>query len=179
MIAAGLAFGTAWAIGRWGNYWGGGFNWGNRNLYVNHYNRTTNIGNNWQHNPAHRQGVRYNNVNVQQRFGNNNLKAGAANRMDFRGRDGQQVLRPGQDLPGGADRAGDREDDRFGDRQGTAVAIVSGIVAAIGRARRTVPKVVATAPKLAAEIGPRPGPRVAEIARRPPIAAAAVVAVRQ
>ena len=24
LIAAGLAFGTAWAIGRWGNYWGGG-----------------------------------------------------------------------------------------------------------------------------------------------------------
>jgi hypothetical protein len=118
VIAAGLAFGTAWAIGRWGNYWGGGFNWGNRNLYVNHYNRTTNIGNNWQHNPAHRQGVRYNNVNVQQRFGNNNLKAGAANRMDFRGRDGQQVLRPGQDLPGGADRVGDRAGDRGGDRVG-------------------------------------------------------------
>jgi hypothetical protein len=117
-IAAGLAFGTAWAIGRWGNYWGGGFNWGNRNVYVNHFNRTTNIGNNWQHNPAHRQGVRYNNVNVQQRFGNNNLKAGAANRMDFRGRDGQQVLRPGQDRPGVADRAGDRAGDRVGDRAG-------------------------------------------------------------
>ena len=118
VIAAGLAFGTAWAIGRWGNYWGGGFNWGNRNVYVNHFNRTTNIGNSWQHNPAHRQGVRYNNVNVQQRFGNNNLKAGAANRMDFRGRDGQQVLRPGQDRPGGADRAGDRVGDRAGDRGG-------------------------------------------------------------
>jgi hypothetical protein len=118
VIAAGLAFGTAWAIGRWGNYWGGGFNWGNRNLYVNHFNRTTNIGNSWQHNPAHRQGVRYNNVNVQQRFGNNNLKAGASNRMDFRGRDGQQVLRPGQDLPGAADRAGDRAGDRVGDRAG-------------------------------------------------------------
>ena len=36
VIAAGLAFGTAWAIGRWGNYWGGGCNWGNRNVYVNH-----------------------------------------------------------------------------------------------------------------------------------------------
>ncbi len=118
VIAAGLAFGTAWAIGRWGNYWGGGFNWGNRNVYVNHFNRTTNIGNSWQHNPAHRQGVRYNNVNVQQRFGNNNLKAGASNRMDFRGRDGQQVLRPGQDRPGGADRAGDRAGDRVGDRAG-------------------------------------------------------------
>ncbi len=52
--------------------------------------------NGWQHNAVHRQGVRYNNVNVQQRFGNNNLKAGASNRMDFRGRDGQQVLRPNQ-----------------------------------------------------------------------------------
>ena len=41
VIAAGLAFGAGWAIGRWGNYWGGGCNWGNRNLYVNHYNRTT------------------------------------------------------------------------------------------------------------------------------------------
>ncbi|MFB9264846.1 DUF3300 domain-containing protein [Bradyrhizobium erythrophlei] len=118
VIAAGLAFGTAWAIGRWGNYWGGGFNWGNRNLYVNHYNRINNIGNSWQHNPAHRQGVRYSNTNVQQRFGNNNLKAGSGNRMDFRGREGQQVLRPGQDRPGGGDRAGagDRAGDRGGDR---------------------------------------------------------------
>jgi len=112
VIAAGLAFGGAWAIGRWGNYWGGGCNWGNRNVYVNH--RTTNIGNGWQHNAAHRGGVRYNNANVQQRFGNTNLKAGAAGRTDFRGRDGQQVLRPNQgtgDRAGAADRAkggGDR-----------------------------------------------------------------------
>jgi hypothetical protein len=113
VIAAGLAFGAGWAIGRWGNYWGGGCNWGSRNVYVNH--RTTNIGNGWQHNPAHRQGVRYNNTNVQQRFGNNNLKAGAADRMDFRGRDGQQVLRPNQ---GAGDRAGDRG-DRAGDRAGS------------------------------------------------------------
>ncbi|MBR1279902.1 DUF3300 domain-containing protein [Bradyrhizobium sp. AUGA SZCCT0283] len=118
VIAAGLAFGTGWAIGRWGNYWGGGCNWGNRNLYVNHYNRINNVGNNWQHNAAHRQGVRYNNASVQQRFGNNNLKAGASNRMDFRGRDGQQVLRPGQDRPGGGDRVGDRAGDRGGDRVG-------------------------------------------------------------
>ena len=41
VIAAGLAFGTAWAIGRWGNYWGGGCNWGNRNVYVNHPGRPT------------------------------------------------------------------------------------------------------------------------------------------
>ena len=118
VVAAGLAFGTAWAIGRWGNYWGGGCNWGNRNLYINHYNKINNIGNNWQHNAAHRQGVRYNNTNVQQRFGNNNLKAGVSDRMDFRGRDGKQVLRPNQ---GTGDRAGDRGDrvgDRAGDRGG-------------------------------------------------------------
>jgi hypothetical protein len=125
LIAAGLAFGTAWTIGRWGNYWGGGFNWGNRNLYVNHYNRVTNVGNSWQHNAAHRQGVRYSNANVQQRFGNNNLRAGSGDRMDFRGRDGQQVLRPGQDRPGqdrpgAGDRAGNRagSGDRGGDRAG-------------------------------------------------------------
>ena len=106
VIAAGIAFGTGWAIGRWGNYWGGGANWGNRNLYVNHFNRINNIGNSWQHNPAHRQGVRYNNANVQQRFGNNNLRAGAADRMEFRGRGGQQVLNPGGNRPGVGDRAG-------------------------------------------------------------------------
>ncbi|MGH9664983.1 MAG: DUF3300 domain-containing protein, partial [Bryobacteraceae bacterium] len=114
VVAAGIAFGTAWAIGRWGNYWGGGCNWGNRNVYVNH--RTTNV---WNHNPAHRQGVRYNNASVQQRFGNNNIRAGASNRMDFRGRGGQQVLNPGNNRPGGGDRAGnigDRRGDGAGNR---------------------------------------------------------------
>jgi Protein of unknown function (DUF3300) len=117
VVAAGIAFGTAWAIGRWGNYWGGRFNWGNRNVYVNH--RSTNV---WNHNPAHRQGVRYNNVNVQQRFGNNNVRAGASNRMDFRGKGGQQVLNPGNNRPGGGDRAGnigDRGGDRGSDRAGS------------------------------------------------------------
>src|SRR6201996_269956 len=48
VVAAGIAFGSAWAIGRWGNYWRGGCNWGNRNVFIN--NRT----NVWNHNPAHR-----------------------------------------------------------------------------------------------------------------------------
>jgi Protein of unknown function (DUF3300) len=117
VIAAGLAFGAGWAIGRWGNYWGGGCNWGNRNLYINHYNKTNNIGNNWQHNPAHRQGVQYNNAGVQQKFGNNNLRAGAGDRMDYRGRDGQKVLDAGRDRPGGGDRA--KASDRGGDRAKT------------------------------------------------------------
>ncbi|MBR0798797.1 DUF3300 domain-containing protein [Bradyrhizobium jicamae] len=115
VIAAGLAFGAGWAIGRWGNYWGGGCNWGNRNVYVNHFNKVNNIGNGWQHNPAHRQGVRYSNGNVQQRFGGNGNRAGVDDRMNYRGRDGQQVVKPGSDRPG-ADRAGDRAGDRGGDR---------------------------------------------------------------
>ena len=108
LIAAGLAFGAGFALGRWGNYWGGGCNWGNNNFFINRSNNINNIGNNWQHNPAHRQGVRYNNAGVQQKFGNNNLRAGAADRMDFRGRDGQKVLDAGKDRPGSGDRVGDR-----------------------------------------------------------------------
>jgi Protein of unknown function (DUF3300) len=105
VVAAGIAFGAGIAIARWGNYWGGGCNWGNNNFFINRSNTINNIGNNWQHNPAHRQGVKYANANVAQRFGNNNLKAGAGNRMDYRGRDGQ-------DRPGGGDRAGDRGGNR-------------------------------------------------------------------
>ena len=131
VVAAGIAFGTAWAIGRWGNYWGGGCNWGNRNVYVNH--RTTNV---WNHNPAHRQGVRYNNANVQQRFGNNNIRAGADDRMDFRGKGGQQVLNPGDDRPGGRSRR------QLGDRAETAAAIVPEIVQEIAAA--IAPATVAT-----------------------------------
>jgi Protein of unknown function (DUF3300)/Chaperone of endosialidase len=117
VIAAGLAFGAGYALGRWGNYWGGRANWGNNNFFINRSNTINNIGNNWQHNSAHRQGVRYTNANVQQRFGNNNLRAGAADRMDFRGRGGEQVLRPNAgdragNRPGAGDRAG------LGDRAG-------------------------------------------------------------
>ena len=69
IIGAGLAFGAAWGLGRWalggGRFWGGGVNW-NRN-HVSHHNGA------WAHNPAHRQGVRYNNAGVAQRFGNRNL----------------------------------------------------------------------------------------------------------
>ena len=98
-IATGLAFGAGYAVGRWaggGNYWGGGVNWGGNNINVN---RPVNINNttvnNWQHNSAHRRGVAYNNTNVQQRFSNNNIRSGSQARMDFRGRGGEQVLRPG------------------------------------------------------------------------------------
>jgi hypothetical protein len=98
LIASGIAFGAGYALGSWasgGNYWGGGCNWGNNNININRPRVNPLNGNNWQHRPEHRQGVRYNNPRVQQRFGNNNLRGGAQNRMDFRGRGGQQVLRPG------------------------------------------------------------------------------------
>ena len=107
VIGAGIAFGAGYALGRWasgGNYWGGGVNWGNNNINVNRSVNINNVGNNWQHNPAHRQGVRYNNTSVQQKFGNNNIRGGSQARMDFRGRGGEQVLRPG----GGQANLGDR-----------------------------------------------------------------------
>src|SRR5689334_18084625 len=71
VIAAGLAFGAGWAIGRWGNYWGGGCGWGNRNVYVNHrtFNNINAGGGGWQHNPAHRGGVKYANQNIANKFG--------------------------------------------------------------------------------------------------------------
>ena len=107
IIATGIAFGAGYALGRWasgGNYWGGGCNWGGNTINVNRSVNINNIGNNWQHNPAHRQGVRYNNANVQQKFGNNNIRGGSQDRMDFRGRGGEQVLKPG----GGQANLGDR-----------------------------------------------------------------------
>ena len=94
IIATGLAFGAGYALGRWasGGYWGGGFNWGGNNININRNVNINNINrgnNNWVHNPAHRQGVRYNNAQVAQKFnGNRGNLAGAQNRMDFRGRTG-------------------------------------------------------------------------------------------
>jgi uncharacterized membrane protein YgcG len=90
MLARGLWFGAGYALGNWrsGNWgWGGRVNWGNGNIIRNWpratpYNLTNinnignRVGNNWQHNPAHRRGVRYNNPRVQQRFGNANRRVG-------------------------------------------------------------------------------------------------------
>ena len=101
VLATGIAFGAGYALGRWtsgGNYWGGGVNWGGGNINVNRPVNINNINvgnNNWQHNPTHRQGVKYSNANVQQKFGNNNVRAGSQDRADFRGRSGEQVLKPG------------------------------------------------------------------------------------
>ncbi len=113
ILATGIAFGAGYALGRWasgGRYWGGGVNWGGNNININRGNINVGGGNNWQHNPQHRQGVRYSNANVQQKFGgNSNVRAGSQDRMDFRGRSGEQVLKPGSgaaNLGGGGNRPG-------------------------------------------------------------------------
>src|SRR6476661_2669471 len=102
VIATGLAFGAGYALGRWvsgGFRWGGGCNWGGNNININRPVNINNInvGNNWKHNPVHRQGVRYANANVAQKFGGgrNTVAGGGQNRLDFRGRGGNQVLQPG------------------------------------------------------------------------------------
>jgi hypothetical protein len=84
VLAAGLAFGAGYALGRWawdGNYWGGGMYWGRNNILVNRPVDINNIGKRWEHRPEHRRGVRYNNPQVQQRFGSRGgqaLKGGGA-----------------------------------------------------------------------------------------------------
>src|SRR6516225_2956568 len=99
VLARGLWFGAGYALGNWGSGawgWGGRVNWGNGNIVRNWpratpYNVTNinnignRIGNTWQHNPAHRRGVRYANANVQQRFGNANRGAGAQQRPNLGG----------------------------------------------------------------------------------------------
>jgi hypothetical protein len=105
VLATGLAFGAGYALGRWATgagYWGGGFAWGSGNININ---RGAHVSH-WQHNSLHRQGVRYNNANVRQRFGNNSLGAGRGSRMDFRGRGGNQVLNPGGNRVGQGNRPG-------------------------------------------------------------------------
>jgi hypothetical protein len=95
LLAAGVAFGGAYALGNWvdgGYHWGGGFNWGGHHVNVN---RPVDINNtnvrNWTHGPVYREGVRYNNPNVAQRFaGARDIGGGAQTRMDFRGRGGSK-----------------------------------------------------------------------------------------
>lgn len=99
IIATGIAFGTGYALWRWrgGRFWNGNINWGGGQININ---RGAHVAH-WQHNSAHRRGVAYNNPNVRRQFaGNANRpgnKPGNKGELNFRGRDGQQVLKPGQD----------------------------------------------------------------------------------
>jgi hypothetical protein len=100
IIAAGVAFGAAYALGQWatGGYWGGGgwwggsrVNWGGGAIDINRGARVEH----WQHDARHRQGARYNNANLQQRFGNANQRPGG----------NRQGLGAGANRPNAGDRA--------------------------------------------------------------------------
>ena len=104
VIATGIAFGAGYALGRWrsgywggGGYWGGSrVNWGGGAIDINRGARVEH----WQHNPAHRQGARYSNSNLQQRFGNPNQRP-AGGRQGL----GQGGLGQGANRANVADRA--------------------------------------------------------------------------
>src|SRR6478672_4001092 len=104
-LATGIAWGAAYAIGNavWDN-----FDWGHGNINVDvdknfNFNRHVDRNNvkveHWQHNAYHRRGVGYNNKQVRNKFANANVRPGN-HKLDYRGRNGQAVLRPGN-KPGG------------------------------------------------------------------------------
>src|SRR5262249_45806806 len=120
-LARGLAWGAGFAIGNavWNN-----FDWGRGNINVD-INRDVNINrnvnrndvkfSNWQHNSSHRRGVSYNNDAVKNKFANANIKSGDR-KLDYRGRSGEQVLKPGkgEGKLGGAERPGGNRPDLGG-----------------------------------------------------------------
>ena len=107
VLAGGLWFGAGYGLGYWGggSYWGGRCNWGNNNLYYRN-------GNRWTHRPEHRRGVGYANDRMQRQFGD---RRGGGDRLNFRGRDGRQVVNPSANRAAGADRRGAA---RTGDARG-------------------------------------------------------------
>jgi hypothetical protein len=117
-LTRGLAWGAGFAIGNaiWDN-----FDWGRGNINVDidkdiNINRNINRNDvkfsNWQHNSNHRRGVSYNNDAVKSKFANANIKSGDR-KLDYRGRGGEQVLKPGKadGKLGGADRPGGNRPD--------------------------------------------------------------------
>src|SRR5262249_52307803 len=76
VLATGVAFAAGVAVRHafWGNC-----DWGRGNINVV-TNRSANIANvnrgRWEHNPDHRQGVRYNNADVRQKFAKTDIQAG-------------------------------------------------------------------------------------------------------
>jgi hypothetical protein len=120
-LTRGLAWGAGFAIGNaiWDN-----FDWGRGNINVDidkdiNINRNINRNDvkfsNWQHNSNHRRGVSYNNDAVKSKFANANIKSGDR-KLDYRGRSGEQVLKPGKGdgKLGGADRSGGNRQDLSG-----------------------------------------------------------------
>jgi Protein of unknown function (DUF3300) len=120
VLATGVAFAAGVAVRHafWGNC-----DWGRGNINVVS-NRSVDVANinrgKWEHKADHRQGVRYNNADVRQKFAKTDIQAGKAARQDFRGKDGQKVLEPDRGRAGAGDRerpaAGDRDRSTAGDR---------------------------------------------------------------
>ncbi len=108
VLAGGLWFGAGYALGYWGGgyYWGGRCNWVNNNLYYRN-------GNRWTHRPEHRRGVGYANDRMQRQFGD---RRGGGDRLNFRGRDGRQVVNPNANRGAGADRRAARNGDAVRNR---------------------------------------------------------------
>jgi hypothetical protein len=115
-IASGIAWGAGFAIGNaiWDN-----FDWRHGNINVDidknvninkHVNRNNVKTGNWEHNPQHRKGVSYNNKQVQNKFGKDAVKS-ADRKLDYRGRSGEQVLKPGNKGPGGGKGPGGKGPD--------------------------------------------------------------------
>ena len=122
-LAAGVAFGAGVAAGYaiWGNCNWAGHNINvvsNRSVNINNFNRNTANFNKWEHNPDHRQGVRYNNDEVRQKYARTDAQAGRQARQDFRGKNGERVLDPDR-RPDAGDRpnAGDRDRPGDGERR--------------------------------------------------------------
>ncbi|MGH9806803.1 MAG: DUF3300 domain-containing protein [Terriglobia bacterium] len=109
-LARGIAWGAGFAIGReiWDN-----FDWRHGNINVD-IDRNVNIDANrnftkWEHNSYHRRGVAYDNNAVRNKFSKANVNAGDRN-LDFRGRTGDQVLKPGNKPGSGLKPGGGKPD---------------------------------------------------------------------
>ena len=110
-IATGLAWGAAYAVGR--EIWNDNIDWngGDINIDVDRnidIDRNVDIDRNkWQHDSHHRRGVKYDNDAVRNKFAKADARP-TDRKLDYRGRSGEQVLKPGTGdrKPGGADRPG-------------------------------------------------------------------------
>jgi hypothetical protein len=105
-IASGIAWGAGFAIG---NAIWDGFDWNHHDIHVDidknvninkHVNRNNVKIGNWEHNSYHRRGVNYSNTSVQNKFAKNTVKSGDR-KLDYRGRGGEQVLKPDSKPRGG------------------------------------------------------------------------------
>ena len=108
-IASGIAWGAGFAIG---NAIWDGFDWHDHDIRVDidknvNINKNVDRNNvksgNWEHNSYHRKGVKYD-KSVENKYRKTDIKSGDR-KLDYRGRSGEQVLKP-DGKPGDRDRPG-------------------------------------------------------------------------